>query len=411
MYFPPRFACRSRHRLLPVAIAATLLAACGKKPAPPPAPGTPQVSVVELKAQAVTLRTELPGRTTPFLVSEVRPQVGGLIKARPFREGSDVKAGDLLYVIEPATFRASVATAEATLSKAQASLVSTRLRSDRYQELLGIQAVSKQDADDAAAALGQGQADVASARATLETQRINLAWTRITAPISGRIGRSTVTPGALVGANQATALATVQRLDPIYVDMTQSSDTFLRLKRELAAGTLASAGANAAKVSLLLADGTPYKHTGTLQFSDVTVDTASNAVTLRAVFRNPNGELLPGLYVRAVVEEGVNAAGLLVPQPAVSRDDAGKPVAFVVAADGKLQQRKLVTDRAVGNQWLVASGLAAGDRVVTEGLQNAKPGVAVKVVPPGTAGAASGAEGGGGGGGGGKKPGTTVGSN
>lgn len=360
--------------------AGVLVAACGKKPAPPPAPGPPQVSVMQLRPQSVVLRTELPGRTTPYMVSEIRPQIGGLVKTKQFREGSNVKAGDLLYVIEPAAFQASVANAQATLNRAEASLVSTRLRSDRYRELLTIQAVSKQDADDADAALGQGQADVSAARAMLETQRINLAWTRITAPISGRIGRSTVTQGALVGANQATALATVQRLDPIYVDMTQSSDTFLRLKRELVAGTLATDGANVAKVSLLLADGTPYRLKGVLQFSDVTVDTGSNAVTLRAVFPNPRNELLPGLYVRAVIEEGVKPAALLVPQPAVARNDAGKPIAYVLTADSKLEQRTLVTDRAIGNQWLVASGLKAGEQVVVEGLQGAKAGVTVKVV-------------------------------
>lgn len=380
-------------RAVAAGLVALALMSCGKKPPEPPKPGPPSVSIVELKPQDVVLKTELPGRTAAFKVAEVRPQVGGLVRAQPFREGSDVKAGDLLYQIEPATFSASVANAEATLGKAEASLVSTRLKADRYKELVAIQAVSNQDADDAAAAVQQGLADAAAARALLATQRINLAWTRVTAPISGRIGRSSVTQGALVSASQTSALATVQQLDPIYVDLTQSSDEALRLRRALAAGTLASSGADAAKVSLLLKDGTPYAHTGTLRFAEMTVDPTTSAVTLRALFPNPKGELLPGLYVRAVIEEGVKRGALLVPQPAVTRNDAGKPVAYAVAADNKLEQRVLVTERAVGNQWLVTSGLKAGDRVVVEGMQSAKAGVAVSIVPARAASAASGAGG------------------
>ncbi len=370
------------------ALVALTLASCGKKSPEPPKAGPPRVSIVELEPQDVVLKTELPGRTTAFKVADVRPQVGGLVRSQPFREGSDVKAGQLLYLIEPATFRASVANAEATLGKAEASLVSTRLKADRYKELLTIQAVSKQDTDDAAALVQQGLADIAADRALLATQRINLAWTRVTSPISGRIGKSTVTQGALVSADQTTALATVQQLDPIYVDLTQSSEAVMRLRREFAEGTLASGGADAAKVTLLLNDGTPYSHTGTLRFTDVTVDSNTSAVTLRAVFPNPKGELLPGLYVRAVIEEGVKRGALLVPQPAVARNDAGNPVAYAVAAGNKLEQRALVTERAVGNQWLVTSGLKAGDRVVVEGLQNARAGAVVAVVPAGAASAA-----------------------
>ena len=375
-------------RATATALVALTLASCGKKSPEPPKAGPPRVSIVELEPQDVVLKTELPGRSTAFKVADVRPQVGGLVRSQPFREGSDVKAGQLLYLIEPATFRASVANAEATLGKAEASLVSTRLKADRYKELLTIQAVSKQDTDDAAALVQQGLADIAADRALLATQRINLAWTRVTSPISGRIGKSTVTQGALVSADQTSALATVQQLDPIYVDLTQSSEAVMRLRREFAEGTLASGGAEAAKVTLLLNDGTPYGHTGTLRFTDVTVDSNTSAVTLRAVFPNPKGELLPGLYVRAVIEEGVKRGALLVPQPAVARNDAGNPVAYAVAAGDKLEQRALVTERAVGNQWLVTSGLKAGDRVVVEGLQNARAGAVVAVVPAGAASAA-----------------------
>ena len=366
------------------------LAACGKPPGgPPPATGTRQVGVVDVRLQDVVIRTELPGRTSPFVVAEVRPQVGGLIKSRPFREGSDVKAGELLYQIEPATFRASVASAEATLGKAEASVVATRLKSDRYRELEAIQAVSKQDADDASATLLQGQADVASAKASLDTQRIALAWTRVTAPISGRIGKSSVTPGALVTTGQTAALATIQQLDPMYVDITQASSNVLRLKRALADGALKSGGADSAKVRLLFEDGTPYASEGVLQFSEVTVDQSTNSVTLRAVFPNPRHELLPGLYVRAVLEEGVKAQAVLAPQAAVTRDEAGRPIAYVVGADSKIELRALVTDRAVGADWLVSSGLKPGDRLVVQGLQNARPGVAVQVSAAAPASAAS----------------------
>ena len=380
---PQRIA-RSKGRLPSawvVVLGAATLANCATKAEAPPSAPPPQVSVVELRTEDVLLTIELPGRTAPFMVAEVRPQVGGLIQARPFREGSNVRAGDLLYQIAPATFRANVAIAEAALGNAEASLVAARLRAERYRELSAMQAVSTQDADDAVAASLQGQAEVESARALLDNARIRLAWTRVTAPISGRIGTSAVTQGALVIADQPTALATIQRLDPIYVDLTQSSDDLMRLKRSLAAGTLTSSEVGSAKVSLLLKDGTRYPHEGTLQFSDVTVDQATSAVTLRALFPNPNNELLPGLYVRAVIEEGVKRDALLVPQPAVARNEAGKPVAYVVAAGNMLEQRALVTERAVGNQWLISSGLEPGDRLVVEGLQNARAGVAVSIVP------------------------------
>jgi membrane fusion protein, multidrug efflux system len=358
-------------------VAALSLIACGDAPQMPSSGpgGPPQVSVMTLQTQRVALTTELPGRVSPVLIAEVRPQITGLVQQRRFKEGSDVKAGDLLYQIDPATYRASVDNAKATLAKAEANLVSVKLKAGRYKELVAIKAVSQQDADDAYASLLQAEAEVTAAKASLQTQQINLDYTRLTAPISGRIGRSSVTPGALVTANQTTAMATVQQLDPIYVDVTQSSTSLLALKRSLAAGAMKS---GTTKVSLLLEDGSRYALTGKLQFSDVTVDQSTGAVTLRAEFPNPRGDLLPGMYARAVIEEGVLEQALLVPQPAVSRDTTGKPVAYVVGSDGKLVQRALVTERAIGDQWLISSGLKAGDRLVVEGQQKARPGQAVE---------------------------------
>lgn len=370
----------SRRGAVLAVVSALALAACGKAPQPPVtgAQGTPQVSVVTVQPQRLALTTELPGRVAPALIAEVRPQITGLVLQRRFKEGSDVKAGDLLYQIDPAIYRASVDSAQATLAKAEANLVTVRLKAGRFKELAAIRAVSQQDADDAAAALQQAEAEVSSAKAALQTQRINLDYTRITSPIAGRIGRSSVTPGALVTANQANALATVQQLDPIYVDVTQSTSALLALKRAANAGAVKG---GAAQVRLVLEDGSVYAQPGKLQFSDVTVDQSTGAVTLRAEFPNPRADLLPGMYARAVLEEGVLEQALLVPQPAVGRDTTGKPYAFVVDAEGKLQQRSLTTDRAVGNQWLVSDGLKAGDVVVVEGQQKARPGQPVQAQP------------------------------
>ncbi|MGJ7487708.1 efflux RND transporter periplasmic adaptor subunit [Variovorax sp. LT2P21] len=368
--------------LLAALAAACLLTACGKPPGgAPPAAGTPVVGVLTVQPQRVALSTELPGRTVPFLIADVRPQVNGIVKTRNFREGSDVKAGAALYQIDPATYKAAYDSNVAALAKAQASLKTTRLKADRYKELVAIQAVSQQDYDDAAASLGQGEADVASAKANVETSRINLAYARVDAPISGRIGKSSVTPGALVTASQTTALATIQQLDPIYVDVTQPSASLLRLKQAMARGDLQQAGAKAAKVTLMMEDGSTYPLEGKLEFSDVTVDQSTGAITLRAVFPNPKADLLPGMYVRAVLQEGVKEQGLLVPQQAVSRDNAGKPTAYVVGSDNKLQRRTLETDRAVGDQWLVRGGIQAGDQLVVDGQQSARPGAEVKVTP------------------------------
>lgn len=369
--------------LRPIAALAILsvLSACGKPPGgPPPAEGTPVLGVVTVHAQPVALQTELPGRTSPFQIAEVRPQVNGIIKSRQFREGSDVKSGQVLYQINPASYQAAYDSSVAALNKAEATVKTARLKASRYKELVAIKAVSQQDYDDAVASLGEAEADVGSARANVQTSRINLDYARVDAPISGRIGKSSVTPGALVTASQTTALTTIQQLDPIYVDVTQSSTTWLNLKEALANGELQKSG-QGAKVRLVLENGRTYAQEGTLQFSDVTVNQDTGAITLRAVFPNPKTDLLPGMYVRAVLEEGVRQQGILIPQQAVSRDGAGKPQAYVVNAQGVVEQRALVTDRAIGDQWLVSSGLKEGDQLVVDGQQRAKPGVQAKVVP------------------------------
>ncbi|RMR10213.1 efflux RND transporter periplasmic adaptor subunit [Pseudomonas syringae group genomosp. 3] len=359
-----------------------VLTACGKPPGgPPPAPSTPEVGIIDVQPQRVAFTTELPGRTVPFLIADVRPQVNGIIQKRSFREGSDVKAGEVLYTINPASYKAAHDSNLAALAKAQATLKSLRLKSERYKELAVINAVSKQDYDDAVSSLEQGQADVASAKANVETSRINLAYTRIEAPITGRVGRSNYTPGALVTDSQTSELATIQQLDPIYVDVTQPSVALLRLKQAMASGELQKSGANSARVQLKLEDGSLYPLDGALEFSDVTVDQNTGAITLRALFPNPKGDLLPGMYVRAVLQEGVKEAGLLIPQQAVSRDTTGKPIAYVVGADSKLERRQLQTERAVGEKWLISSGLKAGDKLVVDGQQRAAPGVEVIAVP------------------------------
>jgi membrane fusion protein (multidrug efflux system) len=347
--------------------------------APPPSP-VPEVAVVTVQAEPVVLTTELPGRTSAFLVAEIRPQVNGLIQKRLFTEGSDVKAGQSLYEIDPAPFQAALDTAEAALRRSEATLPSIRSRVERYKDLLADRAVSQQDYDDAASALNQAEADIQYWKASAQTARINLGYTHVTAPISGRIGRSSVTDGALVTAYQPVPLATIQQLDPIYVDVPQSTAELLRLQRRLEDGQLNRDGANQKKVKLLLEDGTEYPQEGTLQFRDVTVDPTTGSFILRIVFPNPKAILLPGMFVRAVVEEGVHEQAILVPQQAVSRDLKGNPLTLVVDAEQKVQQRKLALDRAIGDKWLVSSGLAAGDRVLVEGMQRVRPGAAVKAV-------------------------------
>jgi membrane fusion protein (multidrug efflux system) len=344
-----------------------------------------EVGVTTLKAQRVSLTTELPGRVSAFLVSEVRPQVGGIIRKRLFEEGSDVKAGQVLYQIDPATYQATYDNAAAALAKAKATAASSRAKAQRYKELVAINAISKQDYDDAVATAQSDAAEIAADEAALESAKINLDYTKVTAPISGRIGKSAVTPGALVTASQTDALATIQQLDQIYVDVTQSSADLLRLRRDLASGKLVSAGANQAKIALLLEDGSHYDHDGVLQFTDITVNETTGSVTLRAVFPNPEGLLLPGMYVRGVLEEGVDDKGLLVPQQGVSRNIKGEATAMVVNAEGKVEQRILKADRTIGDQWLVSGGVAAGDRVILDGLQKIQPGMPVKPIELSTA--------------------------
>jgi membrane fusion protein (multidrug efflux system) len=358
-----------------------LLAGCGDKPAQGPAggmPGAPAVTVVTVRPETVPVTTELPGRTAPYLVAELRPQVTGIVKERLFTEGSDVRAGQLLYRIEPATYQAALDSAQATLARAEANLEATRLKARRYAELVKIEAVSAQANDEAQAAEKQTLAEVGAARAALDKARVDLDFTRLTAPIAGRIGRSAVTPGALVTANQAAALATVQQLDPIYVDLTQSSAELMALRRELESGKLQRAGGKSVPVRLVLEDGSLYGREGTLAFSEVSVDQATGSVTLRAVFPNPRGELLPGMYVRARLTQGVNRAAILVPHAAVSRTPRGEAQVMVVDAQDKVEARPVRVQQSAGDKWVVTDGLADGERVIVEGLQKVKPGVPVQ---------------------------------
>jgi membrane fusion protein (multidrug efflux system) len=361
-------------------LGAVVLAGCsaqadGKAPAAAP-PAT--VTVQVLQPQRQTLQAELVGRATAPVLAEIRPQIGGLIRKRLFTEGAFVKAGQLLYEIDPAPYQAAEASAAATLAKAKATLAAAKLKAERQTELLKIEAVSRQDQEDADAARQQAQAEVAAAEAALQTARINLAYTRITAPISGRIATSAVSPGALVTAGQSTALTTVQQFDPVYVDVTQSSADLLRLQADRKAGRLKAEGAGA-RVQVFLEDGSRHPRDGTLSFAGVSVDATTGAVTLRAVVPNPDGSLLPGMYVRAVLDQGVRDDALLVPQRSVSRNPQGEASALVVNADGQVEKRTLQVDRAVGNQWLVSGGLAAGDRVITEGLMKVRAGDKVQV--------------------------------
>jgi len=358
-----------------------ILTGCDSTAKAPSQAGPPEVAVMEVKPQRIAITTELPGRTSAYLIAEVRPQVGGIIQKRLFAEGSDVKAGAVLYQIDPATYQAASDSAKAALARAEANVTSIRFRAERYKELVEIRAVSRQEYDDATAALKQAEAEIAAGKAAVETARINLAYTRVTAPIAGRIGKSSVTVGALVTAGQGIPLATIQQIDPVYVDVTQSSASLLRLQQSMASGALKRDNANRAKVRLILEDGTPYSLEGTLQFQDVTVDSTTGSVILRIVFPNPKGVLLPGMFVRAVLEEGVNEQALLIPQQGVSRDPKGNPVALIVDAEGKVQQRMLTLDRPIGDKWIVSAGLVPGDRVIVEGVQKVRPGTSVKVVP------------------------------
>jgi membrane fusion protein, multidrug efflux system len=365
---------------------AFLLAACSKQQAAAPAPPPPEVRVVSLEARTVTLTRELPGRVNPFLVAEVRPQVGGIVRAASFTEGAFVKAGQVLYTLEDDTLRAELGAAKAQVARAEASAASARLTAQRTAELAKVEAVSRQENENAIAAQRTAEAEVGLAKANLSRAEVQLGHTRIEAPISGRIGRSNVTRGALVTANQATPLATIQQLDPIYVDVTQSSAELLQLRRELAAGRAREAEL---PVHVVLEDGSRYEPNGKLKFSEATVDPTTGSFLLRVVLPNPRNVLLPGMFVRAELGSAVRENAVLVPQPAVQRDPKGNTMAFVLDAQNTVQARPVKVSRTIGDAWLVEEGLAAGERVVVEGLQKVKPGIQARVATGAPAAAAA----------------------
>lgn len=346
-----------------------------------PQGGPPEVSALKVSPEQITLTTELPGRVSAYRIAEVRPQVSGIIQRRLFTEGALVKAGDVLYQIDPAPFQAAYDNAKSALGRAEANLPAIKLRFERYRELLVDRAVSQQEFDDVSAAYKQVEADINYWKASVESARINLGYTRVTAPISGRIGKSNVTEGALVTANQPTALSTIQQLDPIYVDVPQSTTELMDLQRRLEEGRIKHDGKEQSRIKLKFEDGKVYPVEGTLQFRDVTVDPTTGSVIIRAIFPNKGEKLLPGMFVRAIVKEGVNKNAILVPQQAVSRDPKGNPYCLIVDAGGKSQIRPLVLDRAIDNRWLVQKGLSAGDQVIVEGIQRARPGVQVNAIP------------------------------
>lgn len=361
-------------------MAAAVLSGCDnseEQGGPPP----PEVGVVTVKPERLEVTTELSGRTSAYRVAEIRPQVTGIVQKRLFEEGARVEEGQQLYQIDPALYQANFDAAKAALAKAVANERAARTRAARYRELVAVNAVSKQDYDDVMATLAQNSADVASAKANLDTAETNLAYTKVFAPISGIIGRSTVTEGALVTANQATELATVTQLDPIYVDLTQSASEMLRMQRAMAEGRIQGAADGKAPVTLKLEGGEEqYGGTGELQFSGVTVAPDTSMVQLRAIFPNPNAELLPGLFVRAVVKQGALESAILVPQQGVSRSPDGQAQVWLVGEDGTAMQKSVTASRAIGDKWLITEGLEAGDRVVVVGVQKLQPGVTVTPV-------------------------------
>ncbi len=366
-------------RLLPLSgfiVCALLLAGCDGQENQHPQAQAPQVSVHIVKSAPLAVTTELPGRTDAFRVAEVRPQVSGIILHRNFTEGSDVKAGESLYLIDPATYQAAYDNAKGELAKAQAAATIARLTVKRYLPLVGTQYVSRQEYDQAVATAQQADASVVAAQAGVESARINLAYTKVTSPIDGRIGKSSVTEGALVTTGQSAALATVQQLDPIYVDVTQSSSDFMRLKQ-----TSLQKGDGTRSVELLMENGQPYPLKGTLQFSDVTVDESTGSITLRAIFPNPQHMLLPGMFVRARIDEGIQPNAILVPQQGVTRTPRGDATVLVVNDKNQVETRTVVAPQAIGDRWLVTEGLKNGDRVIVSGLQKVHPGVSVVATP------------------------------
>ena len=372
--------------LFVVSAAAVFFSGCGRNRAGAGAynPPTPEVGVVTIAPESVALTTELPGRLDPVRVAQVRARVDGIVLHREFREGAEVKAGEVLFQIDPAPFQAAYDSANATLAKAEANLKQAQALADRYQPLVGINAVSKQDYDNAVSAAAQAGADVQAAKAALETASLNLSYATVTSPIDGRIGAALVTEGALVSQTAATEMAVVQQLDPIYCDFTESSTEVLRLRRELENGTLKSVVPGEAKVTLLLDDGTTYPQSGKLLFSDVTVDPSSGMITLRAELPNPDHLLLPGMFARGVLEQAVDAKAITVPQRGVNVGAGGIATVMVVGADGKVEARVVKISQAVGNKWIVTDGLKAGERVIVEGLQKVQPGMVVKPVPFGS---------------------------
>jgi len=359
-------------------LACVFAAGCKSKPAGPPM-GPPEVSVITLQPQTLSLTTELPGRTAAYLTAEIRPQVSGIVRKRLFQEGAMVQAGQVLYEIDPAPYRASLDQARANLASAEANLPSLEAKANRYRDLVAIHAVGQQDYDDAVSSLEQAKATVASDKAAVESARINLGYTPVRSPITGHIGKSSVTVGGLVSSYQSTALATVQQIEPVYVDVVQSNADLLRLRKRLESGQLKSDASR--KVKLYLEDGTVYPVEGKLEFRDITVDTTTGSVTVRMTFANPKQVLLPGMYVRAQVEEGIKNDAILVPQQAVNHDSKGQAYCWVIGKDGRVERHNLDIDRAIGNQWLISSGLSAADQIVMEGVDRVKAGMAVRTVP------------------------------
>jgi membrane fusion protein (multidrug efflux system) len=360
-----------------LAASGLLVAGCAKHAAP--TPPKPAVTVVDLHVGRVSLTTELPGRTSAYRVAEVRPQVNGVVLKRLFKEGDLVTAGQQLYQIDPAPYEATLESSRATLAHARAAVTAAKLTAERYAALVDAHAVSHQDYDNAVATLQQDEADVASGQAAVRAAEINLAYTKVYSPISGRSGRSSVTEGALVTVNQATSLVTITQLDPMYVDLTQPTTTLVRLKRELAAGQIRHVDGDQAPAKLLLEDGTPYEFSGMLQFSEVTVDQGTGSVTLRALFPNSQGLLLPGMFVRATIEEGVREAAILAPQQGITHAPDGTATALVVGANDTVEKRSVELDGALGDRWVVTRGLAAGERLIVGGKQKIKPGMQVAV--------------------------------
>jgi membrane fusion protein (multidrug efflux system) len=371
---------RISYRFITLATLGVFLAACGKSESAPPAP-TPEVGVLTVQPQAIPVIAELPGRTSAFLVAQVRARVDGVVLRREFTEGSDVKEGQRLYQVDPAPYVAQLNSAKAALAKAQANLAAHDALVARYKVLVLAHAISRQQYDDAVAAQGQASADVAAGKAAVDAAQINLGYTNVLSPIAGRVGISQVTPGAYVQASQATLMSTVQQLDRVYVDLTQSSLEGLKLRQDALHGHLQTNGPDAAPVTLILEDGKPYPQPGKLQFADVTVDQATGSVTLRAVFPNPQHVLLPGMFVRAHIELGTKRNAFLVPQTAVAHDQKGLAFAWVVGADNAVAARPLATAGMRGRDWIVEGGLQAGDRVIVEGIDKVRPGAIVKAVP------------------------------